>query len=86
MTITPQIIEAYITILKDPVQHGLNMKPFKDYYQESENFEPQDILAKHLIAINPAIPKIVIYLLFEEFFGPARSTGGSAGYYLSFCN
>lgn len=80
-------IESYKEILKNPKAYNLNMKPFNEYFIESEIVTAQHILAESLMKINTAIPKMVIYLLFVEFYGNAREvdTNGDLGYRLSFC-
>jgi len=81
-------ISSYTKILNNPQNYGLDMKPFKDYFQKSDEVTAQHELAEQFKNdINSNVPKLVIYCLLKEHFGDAKHVdkNGDLGYYLSIC-
>ncbi|MBX7242582.1 MAG: hypothetical protein K1X92_12645 [Bacteroidia bacterium] len=66
-------IGEYTEILNNPQDYGLDMKPFKAYFQKSDEVTAQHELAEQFRNdINSNVPRLVIYILLQEHFGNAK--------------
>jgi hypothetical protein len=69
MILNPEAISAYKTILCDPSKHNLQFPAFPDCFEPCEEITPSHILFEQYCKfIDREIPKIVVYILFEESF------------------
>jgi hypothetical protein len=89
MVLDEQTVNTYKMILNNPVKYGLNMKPFKEYFSENDKVIAQHELAASFIdTINPNVPKLILYIMFADQFGPAflEDSKGNLGYKLKLNN
>lgn len=90
MTITPEVVEAYKIAITKPKENGLPFEPIQDLFEKSETVTAKHILAKqyaeYIAKPIPIIPKLILYIIMNELFGPYTATdeNGNLGYYLKF--
>lgn len=85
LTLSNETIDAYKTILSNPLEHGFSFKPLKECFEKSEKVTAKHILFEQLIElIKVPLPKIIFYIIMDEMFGFGndKDENGFLGYSL----
>lgn len=85
--LTPEVINAYKTLITNPKEHGLEFKPLTECFEKSDLVTPKHILAKeYLDYIQKPLPKVILYIIMDEVFGicDGKAESGDLGYHLIF--
>jgi hypothetical protein len=70
LILNEESIAAYKELMTNPTVHGLDMKPLKDCFRETENVTPKHILYEQYIElIQKPLPKVMFYIIMDEVYG-----------------
>lgn len=86
MILTPELVDAYKQILADPAKQGLTCRPLKEVLRPSGKVTPAHLLFKDITGEYPALPKIIFYILMDEFYpeNKGKAENKDMGYALEF--
>jgi hypothetical protein len=85
LTLSPEAVNAYKTILQDPVAYKMDFKPLGEVLVKSDKITAQHILFNEFAAyIKRPLPKVIFYIILNEIYGMTQGNdeNGNAGYYL----
>lgn len=70
MVLSEDTINAYEELMTNPTVHGLDFKPLKECFRETETVTPKHILyEQYLELIQKTIPKVVFYIVMDDAYG-----------------
>ena len=62
-------IDAYVTILQNPQEHGLPFLPVTDYFEPCEEGTSTHIVFEEFSKIYPRqVPKVIFYVIMNKHF------------------
>ena len=83
MILNKETVDAYETILNNPSEYGLPIKPITEWFEECEEVTAKHELFEQLVnAIQRPMPKVIFYILMDKMY-PSRignDSKGCAGY------
>lgn len=83
--LSPASVNAYKTIMEDPLGYGFDFRPLKDCFEPSEVATPKHILFKEYVEyIQKPLPKVMFYIIMDGLFPVAKAPNGDFGYKLKF--
>lgn len=89
MTLTPELISAYETILCNPVDNGFSFTPIDQAFTPSEVATPKHILfEEYAKAANIPLEKVIFYIVMDKMYSTtiAKAPNGDLGYRLTLKN
>ena len=81
MTLTPEAVAAYKTLMTKPKENGLDFPPLSEVFEATENATAKHILFQQYIdLIKKPLPKVMFYIIMDELYPQAKAADGNLGY------
>lgn len=87
MVLSPESVDAYTQLLKDPKAHNLPIRPLSECFEDAAEATPKHLLfADYKNEVGENVPKVFFYIIMDNEYPTkiAKAPNGDLGYLLKF--